>query len=356
MDSTSGPQLIEYASQSLNFTPFETRWIPCSPRLVCLGTNARNTGAMAIYELRDGKIKENTKVTTPAGIKCGTFGASFYEKRQIATGDYSGKLNIWDLSSLTKPVFTTKAHSSIINCIDGVGGLNIGNGAPELVTGSRDGCVRVWDPRQTTPVCSIEPAKGEDPRECWAVAFGNSYNDSERAVACGYDNGDLKMLDLRMQKLVWECNVNNGIVGLQFDRKDIEMNKLLVTTLESRFRVFDMRTYHPTLQYSNLIKKAHKSTVWVGTHLPQNRDVFMTLGGNGTLNLWKYRYPAKRKIDDGKGNKKGVMGSLELLNSKRFSEQPIISFDWSMDKQGLCAMCSLDQQLRVAIVTKLQKL
>ena len=32
-----------------------------------------------------------------------------------------------------------KAHSQIINCIDGVGGLGIGEGAPEIVTGSRDG-------------------------------------------------------------------------------------------------------------------------------------------------------------------------------------------------------------------------
>ena len=37
------------------------------------------------------------------------------------------------------PVYSTKAHSEIINCIDGVGGLGIGEGAPEIVTGSRDG-------------------------------------------------------------------------------------------------------------------------------------------------------------------------------------------------------------------------
>lgn len=36
-------------------------------------------------------------------------------------------------------MFSVAAHKSIINAIDGVGGLNIGNGAPEIVTGSRDG-------------------------------------------------------------------------------------------------------------------------------------------------------------------------------------------------------------------------
>ena len=42
-------------------------------------------------------------------------------------------------NSFQMPVYSVKAHSEIINCIDGVGGLGIGLGAPEIVTGSRDG-------------------------------------------------------------------------------------------------------------------------------------------------------------------------------------------------------------------------
>ncbi len=37
------------------------------------------------------------------------------------------------------PIYSAKAHSQIVNAIDGIGGLGIGGGAPELVTGSRDG-------------------------------------------------------------------------------------------------------------------------------------------------------------------------------------------------------------------------
>lgn len=36
-------------------------------------------------------------------------------------------------------VYSVKAHKEIVNSIDGVGGLGIGDGAPEIVTGSRDG-------------------------------------------------------------------------------------------------------------------------------------------------------------------------------------------------------------------------
>ena len=55
----------------------------------------------------------------------------------------------------------------------------------------------------------------------------------------------------------WETNVGNGVVGLEFDRKDIEMNKLVVSCLESKLHLYDMRTqvgciceYHSVLCYS----------------------------------------------------------------------------------------------------------
>lgn len=46
-----------------------------------------------------------------------------------------------------KIYYSVKAHENIVNCIDGIGGQNIGYGAPEIATGGRDGCVRIWDPR-----------------------------------------------------------------------------------------------------------------------------------------------------------------------------------------------------------------
>lgn len=74
--------------------------------------------------------------------------------------------------------------------------------------------------------------------------------------------------------------------------------QLAVTTLESKFRLYDMRTQHPTEGFSYLSEKAHKSTVWLARHLPQNRDLFMTGGGNGGFNLYKYHYPISRVKKD----------------------------------------------------------
>ena len=72
------------------------------------------------------------------------------------------------------------------------------------------------------------------------------------------------------------------------------MNKIVATTLESKIHVFDLRTFHKTDGYSGLIEVGQKSTIWGAKHLPQNRDVFATLGGNGALNLYKYSYPPQR--------------------------------------------------------------
>lgn len=54
-------------------------------------------------------------------------------------------------------------------------------------------------------------------------------------IVSGYDNGDLKFFDLRKNELIWETNLKNGVVGLEFDRRDIIMNKLVTTTLEGKF-------------------------------------------------------------------------------------------------------------------------
>ncbi|KAH7462475.1 hypothetical protein KRP22_004896 [Phytophthora ramorum] len=355
MDTTDAPQLIEHVNQSVIFTPNDTKWIPGSARFVAMGIHPKATGALTVYGLNQGQLKTLAVHEKPHGIKCGTFGASALEDRHLATGDYGGVMSVWDLERADVPVYSAQAHKSIVNAIDGCGGQNIGSGAPEIVTGGRDGCIRVWDVRVPEPVVTLAPKEQDTARDCWTVSFGNSYNDVERCVVGGYDNGDIKMFDLRTNSLRWETNCQNGVVNVQFDRKDIEMNKLLVTTLESKFRVYDLRTFHPEQGFACMTEKAHKSTIWQGRFLPQNRDLFMTGGGNGGFNLYKYHYPLSRTAKDADGRLYGVCGTVELLNSRVLSTQPIVSMDWSTDREGLCALACLDQTVRVYIVTKMNK-
>ena len=49
--------------------------------------------------------------------------------------------------------------------------------------------------------------------------------------------------------------LNLQVCCLEFDRKDISMNKLVATTLESKFHVWDMRTQHPTKGFATVSEK-----------------------------------------------------------------------------------------------------
>lgn len=146
MDTTDAPQILEHASQSLGFTPFDVKWIPSSARFCLFGQSPSAKGVFNVYSLEDGTLKLITEWKKEYGIKSGTFKASPVSIRDCATLDYKGKLIIYDIERGV-PKYEVQAHSNMGNQIDGIGGKGAEYGAPELVTGGSDGCVRVWDPR-----------------------------------------------------------------------------------------------------------------------------------------------------------------------------------------------------------------
>ena len=83
-------------------------------------------------------------------------------------------------------------------------------------------------------------------------SFGNSFDNSERCILAGYENGDIKMYDLKTGTVRSEINVSNGVCSVEFDRKDISMNKFVATCLESQFVIFDGRTYNASDGFASL--------------------------------------------------------------------------------------------------------
>jgi len=219
--------------------------------------------------------------------------------------------------------------------------------------GGKDGSVKIWDPREKQPVAKMETAVGATKRDCWTVAFGNAFNAEERIVCAGYDNGDIKMLDLRAMELRWETNVSNGVCSLEFDRRDIKMNKLIATTIESHFYVFDIKVQHPTKGFGYIKNNVHKHTIWTVRHLPQYREIFTTTGGNGSVYLWKYMYPEERCRVESDGDMITNPGKLQLIQNQLISTQPINNFRWCPGKLGLAVCTSFDQNIRLLIATKL---
>ncbi|PFH32719.1 putative WD repeat-containing protein 92 [Besnoitia besnoiti] len=361
MDTKDAPQLIEHICHSVAYTPFVTRWIPQTAKLVILGETPRGAGTLSVCSLEEDSLATVSKNEDQASsFKSATMYKSRSGATCLAAGHLDGSMTLWDLENLREPITKIKAHKASVNTIDVCGPLSrkTGGGASRalLATGSADGCASVWDTRDSTgEVLSIEPAAGEDAADCWAVAFGNAESSEDAsALAAGYDNGDVKLFDMRAARLQWDTNLDYGVCHLQFDRKDIAMNKLAVSCLEGHLFMADMRTFHPEVGFARASKKISESTIW-GTHfLPQNRELFATCTGNGQLAVHKYSYPKQRAVADTEsGLERGVVGTWELLNDKEASTQPLVSFDWHPNKLGLCVFASLDQTVRVYVATKL---
>ncbi|XP_078097189.1 dynein axonemal assembly factor 10-like isoform X3 [Mustelus asterias] len=315
MSSSLQPRLVSLSHRKVPLTPFGCLWIPCSNRFVCLGTGSGppSKGIIGVYSTTSGEIRDVHTIEKPRAFRCGTFGATSLQQRHLATGDFEGNLHVWNLEAPEAPLYSAKAHREIINCIDGVGGLGIGQGAPEIVTGSRDGTVKVWDSRQKDlPVANMEPAAGINRRDCWTVAFGHACTPWDRCVCAGYDNGDIKLFDLRNMEVRWETNVKSG---------------------------------------------PYKFTAWTVRHLPQNGNIFITSGGAGCLHLWKHSESSAllNKTDQEPEDRDSASAS-RLLSTISLSSQPIGSLDWNADKQGLCIAASFDRRVHILIIANQQGL
>jgi len=252
-------------------------------------------------------------------------------------------LQTWDLEDLDAPVASVNAHREIVNCIDGVG---LSDGGSKLIaTGSKDGLVKLWDPREMTKATAvIGPQDGEAKQDCWSVAFGRRQSDAGRLLATGYDNGDIKMFDLRQMNVIWEKNVKHGICSLEFTKTD-SANRLVATTSNARIHVTHVEK--PDSMHS---ESGHKSTIWSVSHLPQNPRIFMTSGGNGNLNLWRHGGKEETSFDSDAGSRE-----VQLLTTSSISNEPIPRFSWHPNKTGLGLCASFDQIVRIIIVTRLSE-
>ena len=341
----SRPQIITYQEADLEATISSVAWVPSSPRLVAAGTTLQNTGFVKIFRLGKELAKVQT-IQREFGVVALTFRGSSLQDRRLGVGDSGGRVYCLDLEE-NKEVWGLRGHE-LVNCIDGAGGRGVG--PAELVSGGREGNVKVWDTRVASkPVVNMEPESAR--RECWAVSAGNCHSDEERMIAAGYDNGDVKVWDLRTMQLYWETNVGNGVCGLEWDRRDIQINKLAAVTLEGGLHVWDCSVLGKHGKMAEVKTKVGACTVWTVRHSPHNRELLVTGAGGGCLALHQYEYPEKRRAEG-----EGVAGTLHNLQTHQISDQPINCVDWSPDKQGLLATASFDQRLRVVFVTKLNLL
>ena len=102
-------QIIEHIHHPVNYTVYDTRWVPSSAKVAVFGAHARGTGALDILELDGAKLVPVTSITHKEPIKCATFGATDLVDRRPAVGDFAGKLTIYDLET-GKETYSVQGH------------------------------------------------------------------------------------------------------------------------------------------------------------------------------------------------------------------------------------------------------
>lgn len=143
-------------------------------------------------------------------------------------------------------------------------------------------------------------------RDCWSVAFGDSHTRDERCVCAGFDNGDIRVFDLRTLQIRWESNVRNGVCSLEMNNKYEPLQKLVASTTYGGLNVFNFDGNSSdnssvscvsktdadellSIQQNHHSDNSHKNvtpTIWCVRFLPQNRKIFATCGGSGNVRLW----------------------------------------------------------------------
>ncbi len=133
--------------------------------------------------------------------------------------------------------------------------------------------------------------------------------------------------------------------------------RLLVATVEDHISLIPLKLLSDFTQgrqrevkwHSMEAKKTEKghdqdnttttTTIWGGHFCPHNSELFMTTGGNGTLDLF-------RTIN---GDHDSI--TVERASKSSMSDGPIVSFDWNEHKEGLFAFVSLDNTVQAGFIS-----
>lgn len=284
----SAEEIVTYIICATDCQIFDTKWLPSFPtKFVVVGaTSSSQRGSIQICQLNGDRFDVEKIIEKKSPFRCAALAT--VRNSSICLGNFHGSLQVFDIEKFDFPVYDVRAHDGIVNCIDGIGG---GNGV-EIVTGGQDGCIKVWDPRQGVAVVSISAVKKEDggsgARDCWAVNFADGSNHDDRVVCAGFDNGDIKVIDLRVQKERWGHNVGIGICKLSCDKRYTKTNRLVAGTVDGSVHIFDMNKNQFEKNCSDYVHKriAESSTIWSVNHLPQNEDVFASVGDS--VEVWRY--------------------------------------------------------------------
>ena len=400
------PHILPLYTETVTHTVFDLLWIPRSCRLVELGQEPRGTGALNVWKMEEDKLSLVTSHSKASGFRCGSAGLTVLPHRRLTTGDFDGRVMVWDIESFEKPLWVQKGHS-VVNTIDsGRGGL--------IISGGREGKVNVWDVRMDKPAIVYEGEvsgdQGADQSvnntlkvpECWGTSI--LPRDSTAHIACGWESGDVKVWDIRGSEPLYQTRLQNGVCSVTLDDGNINgLEVLYIGTLEGHVYAVDIS--HPEYDIMEKTRMAHcnpcKSSIWKVSPYPRNHTVLAVPSGDGSVRLLKHKLCRwdKKKLktfmeqkesrtgsqsssfttigirgDDGGSNSYNnnnteisnpspatslvpfQKGLLHQVYDMQLAMQAIPSVSWNPERPGLLAWSGFDQTINIGMTMNLDKI
>ena len=224
------------------------------------------------------------------------------------------------MDELESPVEEVRgAHSDLVHCLAGAGG--------RLVTGGREGVVKVWDRRdlrQSVLSVAGEAREGASRPEVWAVDAGEDGD----SLCAGYSNGDVRLFDCRAGRVRWESCLPKGVSSLQL----LSGERLVAGSVGGSLVLWDLSSDRRTEV------RLDSSTVWSAVTSPHSESLLAACLGSGSIQLLSLSQE-----------------NISSLSSHQATDRPLTSWHWSTDKPGLAVTTGFDQNIRVVIVTNIER-
>ena len=184
--------------------------------------------------------------------------------------------------------------------------------------------MKLWDRRTLEkPILRMSPEDNENKRDCWSVSHSGP---DSKLIAAGFDNGDIKVFDVRATKLLWETSLSRGVSNLNLIQAG-EMTGLVAGNVQGKLYKWNLNSGDSTLS-----TQLDKSTVWSTERI--NEGTLVSAMGSGALCFTKYS-----------------KDRLECVNTHQVSEPPLTGLTTSSDKPGLFATSSFDKTIRIYFYT-----
>jgi len=333
-DMTSTRAILDVAETTLEFTALSLDWIPMSARIVAVGAHPKGHGVLSVFALSGRELCKTNSVTTEKPLRCGTFDLGDQQEREFCCGDFSGDLSVWDLETLTQ-TGRVNAHADILNSIAGGG-----QDSSEILTGGRDGEVKLWDRRALLrPTVKMLPESNSTKCDCWTVTHSGG---GLRLVSAGFDNGDVKVFDLRSTRVLWETNVSRGVsdINIVSDDDCSTGRRLIAGTVQGKLYAWDASA--PSANVLSL--HMDKSTVWK-TQLMRGdqKAILASCLGSGALCFTELR-----------DLNTTTSPTTEHQHMHQVCDVPLISLAVSRDKPGLAATAACDNTIRLFFYTPIK--